>query len=233
MTGTVLPQALFDAYDRLYAEIGRLHALIQISTQGGVKEWFESVFRQHEVVREAQTEILQHCEGTFALLSARDLPRNELAQLIAMVRNGESTEEAWQRFVAQWPRAYAEALEVTVGANPATPPAKGKAGGEGFLGVKSLAQKHGVEAEALRKRLERWREKRLDDYIENDGRKPNEEKFLYREAAVLDIIHRMRTKQAQVSQENKICGGVKSRARLPIAGQKRPAKRPAKNNLAL
>lgn len=64
---------------------------------------------------------------------------------------------------------------------------------DGFFDVPVLAERHGLpesKISALRKRLERWRNKNLtsSDWIEVEGRARNLDKYIYRESAVLHLI---------------------------------------------
>jgi len=64
--------------------------------------------------------------------------------------------------------------------------------GAGFLAAQELAGKYGVPLDALRKRLERWRKDNPDlagkKFTEMVDRRGDSEKWLYVEAAVVDII---------------------------------------------
>jgi hypothetical protein len=64
---------------------------------------------------------------------------------------------------------------------------------QGFFSVSDLADRHGVpndNVSALRKRLERWRKKHTlgTDWTEADARARNDDRYLYRENAVLHLI---------------------------------------------
>lgn len=55
-----------------------------------------------------------------------------------------------------------------------------------------LAEAFGVSKDALRKRLDRFREKNLNGYKENEDRRPREPKYLYQLQAVRVIIEDLR-----------------------------------------
>jgi hypothetical protein len=62
----------------------------------------------------------------------------------------------------------------------------------GFLTSTQLAKKHRVNAEALRKRLERWKRTHPDDWQEVANRRSKEAQYLFRESAVLPIIKKLK-----------------------------------------
>jgi hypothetical protein len=55
---------------------------------------------------------------------------------------------------------------------------------------RELAEKHGVDPEKLRKRLDTWRQTHHDAFIETEsaGRRPRDPRFLYDEEAVMPVI---------------------------------------------
>lgn len=55
-----------------------------------------------------------------------------------------------------------------------------------------LAELFGVDAEALRKRLERWRKSHGDGWIENTERNSRQPQYLYRVGAVRSVIGAMK-----------------------------------------
>ncbi len=59
-----------------------------------------------------------------------------------------------------------------------------------------LANKHGVNVGALRKRLERWRFGHDSGYIEVSNPAKNEPKYLFDESAVMSVINNLKTKSA-------------------------------------
>jgi hypothetical protein len=63
----------------------------------------------------------------------------------------------------------------------------------GLSSPRDLARKHGVDPEALRKRLERFRLMHDVGSAEVHNRRPNEPKFLYDEAAVLPVIYQLQS----------------------------------------
>lgn len=67
-----------------------------------------------------------------------------------------------------------------------TPDAKGY----GFVSPRELADAHGLNGDALRKRLDRWRNSHADGWSENQNRKSTEAQFLYRPASVADVIQK-------------------------------------------
>lgn len=62
---------------------------------------------------------------------------------------------------------------------------------DGYMGPGDLAACFGVDAENLRKRLERWRATTQDGWKETDSRRRNEPRFLYQVKAVRPIIDAM------------------------------------------
>jgi hypothetical protein len=64
--------------------------------------------------------------------------------------------------------------------------------GSGMLGCTELAELFEVNADALRKRLERWKPTHQDDWKEVQERRPRESKYLYRISAVLPIIEKLK-----------------------------------------
>jgi transposase-like protein len=98
----------------------------------------------------------------------------------------------------------------------------------GYFSHSALAKRHGVDSESLRKRLDRWRKGRLDGFTEQTERGPRDPKFIYIEAVVLPVIQKLKQSEAKREREKNLDAGKLSNVRLPVAGQKRPAKRPAK-----
>jgi hypothetical protein len=67
--------------------------------------------------------------------------------------------------------------------------------GNAKLSPRELASKHGVDAGALRKRLDRWRYEHDAGYIEVSNPAKNEPKYLYDESAVMPVIEAMKAKR--------------------------------------
>ena len=105
--------------------------------------------------------------------------------------DGEDRADFWRRVVD------AARASATLSAPSATgaPPADGKTPTkeQGWLSCSDLATKHKVSADSLRKRLERWRRKHADGWMEVGGseRGTRDAQFLYRESAVLEVIRDM------------------------------------------
>ncbi len=68
--------------------------------------------------------------------------------------------------------------------------------GSARLSPSDLAQRYGVNAEALRKRLDRWRYVHDAGYAEVSNAARNEPKYLYDESAVLPVIEALKSKPA-------------------------------------
>ena len=68
-------------------------------------------------------------------------------------------------------------------------------GSTAFVAISELATKHKVPAEALRKRLYRWRKHHLDGWheVERSARGSRGAKFMYQESAVIGIIRDMKS----------------------------------------
>lgn len=66
------------------------------------------------------------------------------------------------------------------------------AASESFLSALDLSTMTGIDAEKLRKRLERWRPMHDDGWYEVNDRKANQPKYLYNVGAVRELIDEMR-----------------------------------------
>jgi len=66
--------------------------------------------------------------------------------------------------------------------------------GSAKLSPRELASKHGVDAGALRQRLDRWRHDHDAGYVEVSNAARNEPKYLYDEASVMLVIEALKTK---------------------------------------
>jgi hypothetical protein len=64
---------------------------------------------------------------------------------------------------------------------------------DGFYTHKALVEHFGLESEAFRKRLERWRPDHQDDWLQDTEAKQHAPQFLYRLRAVRPIIEAMKT----------------------------------------
>jgi hypothetical protein len=64
------------------------------------------------------------------------------------------------------------------------------------MSPRNLAEKYGVGAEALRKRLDRWRYAHDAGYVEVSNPPRNEPKYLYDESAVMSVIEVLKAKSA-------------------------------------
>jgi len=86
------------------------------------------------------------------------------------------------------------------------PEEQGPKGIAGYMSSADLAKHHGVDAEALRKRLERHRAKRIldsDFFVESQDRGKNKPKYLYDAEKVLPIIQEIRKQGASVKRPSK------------------------------
>ena len=64
----------------------------------------------------------------------------------------------------------------------------------GYFSVSDLATRHGVPRAALEKRLERWRRRVADGYVENRTRGCRKPRYLYQESAVMPVIKELQAK---------------------------------------
>lgn len=100
----------------------------------------------------------------------------------------------------QWPdivkalRTYAEKKPPAHVAGEAT--SAGNIDPNARLSPRELAERYGVGVDALTKRLERWRYKHDDGFIEVSNPAQNEPKYLYDESAVMLIINDLKAKSA-------------------------------------
>ncbi len=92
-------------------------------------------------------------------------------------------------------KALGEPTAPAVAVEPSDKPADSGAetATKGFFTASDLTERHNVPKDkvaALRKRLERWRKKQTlgTDWIEADAQSRNEDRYLYRESAVLHLI---------------------------------------------
>lgn len=69
--------------------------------------------------------------------------------------------------------------------------------GRAYLSPSDIAHRFGVSKEALRKRLEVFRNKTFSGWVENEDRKPRESRFLYLVDAVRPIIDSMQQKRSR------------------------------------
>jgi len=65
------------------------------------------------------------------------------------------------------------------------------------MSARELAEKHTVDPDKLRKRLDTWRYDHDSGYVGVQNRKPREPKYLYDESAVMPVIEKL--KQAAAS----------------------------------
>jgi len=77
----------------------------------------------------------------------------------------------------------------------AEPVANGQepAAAEGMYSVTAIAERFGIDEARLRKRLERWRRKHADGWLEVDDRSARAPKVLYRLDVVLPIIRELQS----------------------------------------
>lgn len=68
--------------------------------------------------------------------------------------------------------------------------------GSAMMSPRDLAGKYGVDAGALRRRLERWRYEHDAGYVEVSNRTPRQPKYFYDESAVMPIIEALKAKPA-------------------------------------
>ena len=123
------------------------------------------------------------------------------------------TDDAWpkapwpavQKAIRGFPAFDAKALALRIKAErqrcltrwtPLVPAEDHKAeqSGSAKLSPRELASKHGVDAGALRKRLDRWRYEHDAGYVEVSNAARNEPKYLYDESAVMPVIEALKAK---------------------------------------
>jgi hypothetical protein len=73
--------------------------------------------------------------------------------------------------------------------------------GDAFLSPHDLAAKYGVNADNLRKRLNRWRYHRDAGYIEASNPGPRAPRYLYSETAIRPVIDAMKTGRQTSGEE--------------------------------
>lgn len=74
--------------------------------------------------------------------------------------------------------------------------------GDAILSPADIAKRYGVDYEPLRRRLERWRKKHDDGWIEDENRTGSSPKYLYRVSAVSDVILAGKTSTSRPSKKN-------------------------------
>lgn len=82
----------------------------------------------------------------------------------------------------------------------------GERGIAGYMSSADLAKHHGVDREALRKRLDRYRGKHIFDselFVESQDRGKNKPKYLYDAEKVLPIIQELKKQGASVKRPSK------------------------------
>lgn len=86
---------------------------------------------------------------------------------------------------------------------PTGPPAGDSDERPGFMSVRQLAEKYGVDRDALEARLRRWRKKSIADsaWIKHDSRRKNEPRFLYREDAVHEEIQTLKVSDGRRTEK--------------------------------
>lgn len=90
-----------------------------------------------------------------------------------------------------------EATQRAVAAGPVEPI-------KGLFSPEQLAERYGLPADAVRKRLERYRKHNLDGWVENVERKPREPQYTYDHDAVKHVLDGMvsqRTRRTKTSSE--------------------------------
>jgi hypothetical protein len=104
----------------------------------------------------------------------------------------------------------------------------------GYFFYSELADRHGVDKDNLRHRLETWRKRNLlgDGWRENTDRGPRQPKFLFRESFVMHVIVALKQDEAHRGLKLKDRTGIPSKSRHSLAGRNLPAKLPAKKNIA-
>ena len=103
------------------------------------------------------------------------------------------------------PESVAAAIEEIARAVAQTNPAAGPVEPiKGLFSPKQLAERYGLPADAVRKRLERYRKHNLDGWVENVERKPREPQYTYDHDAVKHVLDGMvsqRTRRTKTSSE--------------------------------
>ena len=99
----------------------------------------------------------------------------------------------------------ANAIEAIARAVAQTNPAAGPVEPiKGLFSPEQLAERYGLPADAVRKRLERYRKHNLDGWVENVERKPREPQYTYDHDAVKHVLDGMvsqRTRRTKTSSE--------------------------------
>ena len=96
----------------------------------------------------------------------------------------------------------------------------------GRYSARELAERHKVDAQALRKRLERWRKQHppSSDFAEHDSPRKNQPRFLYCEDAVTHLIEDLKTRQVKRAKKE----SKKAREWQPPRGTAASHKRPTR-----
>ena len=178
------------------ASIGRRIAA-HAKTPGPIMK--DSVDRMAAVMREAAESRLLDAEG---------------ARIAAMY---PGSDVSWWEYLALMQRHYCGLASPTMGDMDVTAnaiesiaraivqpnPAAGPVGlVKGLFSPEQLAERYGLSADAVRKRLERYRQHNLDGWVENVERKPREPRFTYDHDAVKHVLDGMvsqRTRRTKTS----------------------------------
>lgn len=131
----------------------------------------------HDVLKAAYKALAQKASSEF-------IPDNERISVVEF----ETAVEAAARFLQ---------------GQPSGQPREG-AGAKGYLSCSDLAEKHNLNAEALRKRLSRWRKNNGDGWVENSeggSRKPT---VLFQESAVETVISKLKKASGERPAKKKL-----------------------------
>ncbi len=206
----------------------RASIIVGISSRGAsaVPTW--SVFHAEEpgenvehIIAVLPTKVRPSCPVRFRAVSQNSIPptqwlllERDLQQFDSVPRNlaGVDAIIGWKSHPLKLLREEALRLSnILKTVSPVAPnrdrqaPAKeatAVAATRGHFSVSDLATRHKVNAEALRKRLDRWRSGQPDGaFIENSEAKSREAKYLYSEQAVMPVIESMKSTSGTASGE--------------------------------
>lgn len=152
---------------------GRAHVVVEFVLRQGF-------FDGHAYVDPATGKVMRRepVHGAGLLVSVRKVQVELAAPATVNIGNWREGAEA-----------FAEAFHTTGAAPPAeAPPAHPEVQDEALMTPATMAETFGVNAEALRSRLNRWRKKNHDGWIENKERGPRQPQYLYRVGAVRHLI---------------------------------------------
>ena len=186
-----LSKRFFDAAESFWQTADQVKAHLGAIVDGP-PDVADRLTEAHQAHEKARAGLLQAGEALATRMVEKGLDATPLLRFLALAEDPRPENSPREG----WPEAKAAVKAAGLGGKSIAKPELSSVS-KAKSSSRDLAEKHKINHEALRKRLERWRFEHDSGYIEVSNPRRNEPRYLYDETAVMPVIEDVRKNETR------------------------------------